>query len=53
MGTETKTETKNEQAYSLNILYIIRFGETFSGIYYENGQITNYFFSNKIGALQT
>ena len=30
-----------------------RFGETFSGIYYENGQITDYFFSNKIGALQT
>ena len=32
---------------------IERFGETFSGIYYENNQIINYFFSDKIGALQT
>lgn len=30
-----------------------RFGESFSGIYYENCQITNYFFSSKIGELQT
>jgi len=30
-----------------------RFGETFSGIHYENGQIVNYFFSNKAGMLQT
>ena len=30
-----------------------RFGERFSGIYYENCQITNYYFSSKIGALQT
>ena|GEM_PF-4003035 len=30
-----------------------RYGETFSGIYYENGQIINYFFSNKAGILQT
>ncbi len=30
-----------------------RFGETFSGVYYENGQIVYYFFSNKAGLLQT
>ena len=30
-----------------------RFGKCFSGIYYDNCQITNYFFSSKIGALQT
>lgn len=30
-----------------------RYGETFSGIYYEDGQIINYFFSNKAGMLQT
>lgn len=30
-----------------------RYGETFSGIYYENGQIINYFFSNKADMLQT
>lgn len=30
-----------------------RFGETFSGIYYENGQIINYFFSDTAGLLQT
>lgn len=30
-----------------------RYGETFSGYYYENGQIINYFFSKKAGILQT
>ena len=30
-----------------------RFGKTFSGIYYENGQIINYFFSDTAGLLQT
>ncbi|WP_349944216.1 hypothetical protein ABFV83_12355 [Lacrimispora sp. BS-2] len=30
-----------------------RYGETFSGVYYESGQIINYFFSNKKGTLQT
>ncbi|MDL2301949.1 hypothetical protein LJC58_06305 [Lachnospiraceae bacterium OttesenSCG-928-D06] len=30
-----------------------RYGETFSGIYYENGQIINYFFSNEAGVLLT
>ncbi len=32
---------------------IERYGETFSGIYYENGQIINYFFSDTAGLLQT
>jgi hypothetical protein len=30
-----------------------RFGETFSGIYYENGQMIYYFFSDTAGLLQT
>lgn len=30
-----------------------RNGETFSGVYYDNGQLINYFFSNKAGKLQT
>lgn len=30
-----------------------RFGETFSGIYYEDGVVVDYFFSNKAGMLQT
>lgn len=30
-----------------------RNGETFSGIYYNNGKIINYFFSKTFGMLQT
>lgn len=30
-----------------------RFGETFSGIYYEDGKAVDFFFSNKAGMLQT
>lgn len=32
---------------------IERYGETFSGIYYEDGKIINYFFSDEAGGLKT